>query len=404
LLPRLRLSRDCSVLYAHGIIGESYVPDERLLRNQSMTEVSPCVELLDVSSLKRYVSLSSWRVTNVRTLTDVLSEEASRLRPRRRGVMQDPPAVVQLEKRARSLSAMERAAAEMQAQALRAAANSSSAVQARKRLRTLTKSAPEASAAAIAEGDAPMLEVRVPYSFKRAWRSRRYAEEVLSSQHMDSRLQFVMLAHTVDIDMRNCMLTLMPQIVRRLAPAPEELWREQLVFLDQLAAERDQISRDILRMPIAAGKFFLNSVISGRTPDVKWKDHEFVKKLVQTSRWLRWIASSALHTVHTELRGIDAADRQPVDGASGAGWPEASALAFMWQDVEDNIIAACRDFVMSKPTARLSLHFDGVRVDRDRVRAETSAADPVGHFCELLSEYAFQRTGYRVTFVERLHR
>jgi len=111
-----------------------------------------------------------------------------------------------------------------------------------------------------------------------------------------------------------------------------------------------------------------------------------------------------LHPVHTELRGIDAADRQPVDGASGAGWPEASALAFMWQGVEDNILAGCRDFVLSKPTAHLSLHFDGVRVDRDRVRAETSSADPVGHFCELLSDYAFQRTGYRVTFVEKLHR
>jgi hypothetical protein len=76
----------------------------------------------------------------------------------------------------------------------------------------------------------------VPYYHLHDWRSRRHAQLQLAAQHMDQRLQRVLLRGTVDYDIRNCLFTLVHQAVQRLQIQDAETWREELQTLHDLAA------------------------------------------------------------------------------------------------------------------------------------------------------------------------
>ena len=53
----------------------------------------------------------------------------------------------------------------------------------------------------------------VTYRWRHDWRGRRYAQGVTAAQHMDQRVQKVLLGQTVDLVIQNCSLVLLSQMV-----------------------------------------------------------------------------------------------------------------------------------------------------------------------------------------------
>ena len=88
-----------------------------------------------------------------------------------------------------------------------------------------------------------------------------------------------------------------------------------------------------------------------------------------------------------------------VQDNKNVAWPEASCLAHLWQGVEDVVLTAMTNYTAQHPYQHLSLHFDGLRIDKARVQL----AGGVSEFCVPMSNHALEQAGYHVTIVEKLH-
>ncbi len=78
----------------------------------------------------------------------------------------------------------------------------------------------------------------------------------------------------------------------------------------------------------------------------------------------------------------------------------------MWQGIEDMILDAFVAHLKTRPVSHLSLHFDGVRVDRQRVLAEADGAPEADALKVLLTNLettARVRTGYEIGVVQKKH-
>ena len=60
----------------------------------------------------------------------------------------------------------------------------------------------------------------------------------------------------------------------------------------------------------------------------------------------------------------------------GKKWAEASIAAMFYQALEDHILQAMMDYIQQKPAQHVSLHYDGVRVDKTRIEADGWRLDP----------------------------
>ena len=100
---------------------------------------------------------------------------------------------------------------------------------------------------------------------------------------------------------------------------------------------------------------------------------------------MRWIAWSLQLDLYSQV-GSDDSNQ----------WPENTVLHQVWTGVDDVCLEAQTDFIRQEPIVHLSLHFDGVRVDAERVRRS-------GNFKEEADHYVFDRTGYRVELVRKEH-
>lgn len=82
------------------------------------------------------------------------------------------------------------------------------------------------------------------------------------------------------------------------------------------------------------------------------------------------------------------------------GWADATCSATFYFAVEDHILTAMQTAILSKPTSHLSLHFDGVRVDKARVVAEGGGGE---HMCQFLEDVIKRETGYSVVLAVKEH-
>ena len=81
-------------------------------------------------------------------------------------------------------------------------------------------------------------------------------------------------------------------------------------------------------------------------------------------------------------------------------WPEASCASTFYFAVEDHIATAMIKAVLATKTQHLSLHYDGIRVDKARIEHEGGDAN---HMCRMLEDAIKKDTGYEVKLCVKQH-
>ncbi|CAK0905471.1 unnamed protein product [Prorocentrum cordatum] len=228
-------------------------------------------------------------------------------------------------------------------------------------------------------------------SYRRAveWPSRQYVNEELSAQAMDQRLQ---------------------HIIEKLGIIDAQLFADEIAALQRVRADREGVcrldeeawasfplapDRDVFKMLPFKGKQVLIKLICGGALPKELSENELAKMLVRTARFLRWLA---VGLYPEQFKLLESAQDK---------WSEASLASYMWQGVEDYCLEQWVDFVMEEKVSHVSLHFDGLRVDKGRVllsqaggdarATAVSDAEKVKSFCKKSEERILATTGYSVS-------
>ena len=399
LFPRPRTELPLQWVFAARQDGAEERGDEELLSLLTVdTAATPRAfpEVYAVQPLRDFVRGSEARKANVAILLAALSGELAALPGRRRGggvALPESPEVVALRERESPLREMERVAEYALPACEEQAVTGADGEDASQKRRRMT------------EKTSALARFRVSYEYKQGWRSRRYASSSPSAQGMDQRLQKLVLRDTVDFDVVNCMPTLLFQMVDRLRLVDESTWKDELVLLRRLAYERQTVCETDLGVPASLGKKMIHQMLQGGAVPAELANNATAKGIVSLARFLRWWACSLAPHIHEVTRGRHGEDPKK--------WPESSTLAYVWQGLEDHILDAMVQYVEQKPTQHVSLHFDGLRVDRARVtldleegvssmRDGCAGADEVA-MCARMATFVKQATGYDVLIVAKSH-
>ncbi|CAE7292816.1 unnamed protein product [Symbiodinium sp. CCMP2592] len=228
-------------------------------------------------------------------------------------------------------------------------------------------------------------QVEYAYSAKQKYsiQARRYGS-VGSAQSISRRLQVHAVGgHTVDLDIHNCCLTLIYQIVQKLSPDPA-LPDDLDVVFKQVAEKRSDFITKI-GLQHAEGKDVINTVFNGGAPPKKLKDCEEIKKLQRIALFVRWVACNLLHDDYRSL----------VDNKTKT-FPTATIMSLMWNAVEDRILHVWSEYVLRGKPKHLSLHFDGLRVSTD-------AIENVDEYIRDCQEVILKQTSFNVKVVAKKH-
>ena len=169
-----------------------------------------------------------------------------------------------------------------------------------------------------------MARLQVQYEHKASC-GRRYAKG-LSCQSLPQRVQRHALAHTHDLDIKNCLFTVVHQLVKRLDLEDPALFAAELEVLASLRDNRDEMIRTQLGANVADGKAILHTVISGGHPPQDLVAHPLLEAVGRLSRMLRWLSCSILNPLYHE------------NAADDTKWAESSTFAIFWQRAEDYIL------------------------------------------------------------------
>ncbi|CAE7201047.1 unnamed protein product [Symbiodinium sp. CCMP2456] len=205
------------------------------------------------------------------------------------------------------------------------------------------------------------LSVTYGYSEKQDYsvRTRRYTVNG-GVQAMSRLLQYhVVGSHTVDLDVQNCCLTLVQQIIAKTCPEPP-LPEDLAQILDNVVKNRTEFVKK-LGLGISEGKDVINTVFNGGSPPSSLKNNELIIGLQKISLYVRWMACNLLHE-----------DYMSMTEKKEKTFPTATTLSLMWTAVEDMILRCWTEHVLSGPSKpkHLSLHFDGLRVSTDYIGSE----------------------------------
>ena len=91
----------------------------------------------------------------------------------------------------------------------------------------------------------------------------------------------VRIAFNADLDIENCCVTLVLQLLEKLCPQPE-INLEALEAL-QLWSGRGKVCREELKVPEIEGKRLVTAVLSGGAPSKEHKDSAFLQKIHKAS-------------------------------------------------------------------------------------------------------------------------
>ena len=223
------------------------------------------------------------------------------------------------------------------------------------------------------------------YTHPESVRTRKQVSGV-GSQSFSRRAQLTLLQGTHDLDMKNCVFTLLMQLLDKLdlrPPLPADL---KQVF-EECTKKRDTVCSDILHLPLDEGKQVLVSILYGGPVPEELKTNEFLNKMVKLSLYLRWAAVSLLRS-EFELFAAE---------GSGKRNPESSCLFHLYAACEDFVLSAWTEFLVSTYKPRhLSLHFDGVRISP----VEGISVEEICHKSE---EHIAKKCGFHVAIREKHH-
>ena len=165
------------------------------------------------------------------------------------------------------------------------------------------------------------------YSDKMSYtvRARRYAVTD-GVQSMSRRLQHhVVDGHTIDLDIQNCCLTLLQQIIAQTAPQPP-IPDDLAELMGRLVKDRAGVRRQ-LGLYIVEGKEMINTVLNGGRPPTLLKSNEIIQGLQKISLYVRWMACNLLYADYMSL--VD--NKQKM-------FPSSTILSLLWTSVEDRIL------------------------------------------------------------------
>ena len=212
-------------------------------------------------------------------------------------------------------------------------------------------------------------------------RARRYSE-AYAAQSMSRRLQSpVVEGHTVDLDICNCCVSIVHQVIAKLQPTPA-LPTDLQTFLDDLARSRQTVIRR-LGLTTSQGKQLINKMLNGGAAPDSLKDNEDIKKLQRLSLYLRWIACNVLHADYLSLADV-----------ASKTFPSATIFSLMWTCIEDWILDVWTSHISHARPAHISLHFDGVRVSAD-------VAPDLGEFIDGCRKHILDVTGFDVEIARK---
>lgn len=223
------------------------------------------------------------------------------------------------------------------------------------------------------------------YQYKYDWRGRRTVRD-LGYQRMPRRMLWSVAPDTLeDWDIKCAQWSILSQLVRKL--------RIRLAhpvtnfsFVHGYAADPESHLNKFRPLLGVDVKHELLMILGGKAIPESAAENVELQELAQEARFLRWLAISLLPEVY---------DSEAIQGKE---WPEASVLAALWMAAEDWILQAWQEFVSSESYSHLSLHFDGIIVDGDRVQKS-------GQDFGLESSRAIEtRTGFRPVIRRKMHK
>ena len=182
-------------------------------------------------------------------------------------------------------------------------------------------------------------------------------------------------------DIENAYFTLMWQLVQKLQatlPMPEEAAR----MLERCAKARGDVIAE-LGLSKTQGKQVLLQVINGGSPPTNLSGHDVILGLRKACIWMKCLAVSNL----PDLYAYCCKENKPV--------PENSAIAYLYQAVEDLVLSSWVDYLMTLDLSHLSLHFDGCRIQGRSLDIES--------ICQSSSEWIAKETGFQVSVKEKKH-
>ena len=235
----------------------------------------------------------------------------------------------------------------------------------------------------VARAELEKADVKYSYTDAVEIRSRRFVVGQ-GAQKCAQRIQYHLLAHTMDLDIKNCCVTLTLQLLDKLDPSPP-MPEEALSALKQWRQDRATICKDVLKVSNSEGKQIVNAIIGGGMPPEKLKDSVFIRHLQRASAYLRWLACSVLPKEYKEFLKRD--DKP---------FPSASAFYYMWTAVEDFILEHWSVYLNRLKPTHLSLHFDGVRVNSD-------LRDDCDAFLQECEGHIERNTGFSVQLAKKEH-
>ena len=216
-------------------------------------------------------------------------------------------------------------------------------------------------------------------------RTRKQVSGGIGAQSFPRRAQVHLLGETCDLDISNCVFTLLAQLHRKLQPTPS-LPEAVQKTLDACVSDRDSVCTDRLKMSVADGKQTLVSMLYGAAPPDNPADPTFISNLQQVSIYMRWLAVSLLPG---EFEGFK---------SNGKKNPDASTLAHLYMAIEDVILTHWCEFVVKQLRPQhMSLHYDGIRVSVAQNMSVTN-------LCRESEEYIKSKTGFEVHIREKHHR
>ena len=235
---------------------------------------------------------------------------------------------------------------------------------------------------------------RVMYKYKDTW-ARRFAVGP-SAQGCPSRVLEATLQNAIDLDVQSALLTITWQLVEKMSLADKDLFKEEFDLLKRLATDRDEvIQKELPGMGREAAKrYVLETICGSRSFDVDVAP--FTRKLQRVSRVLRWLACSALPDVYERFCG----EVGQGIGEKKEGWPEGQTFAIFYQRAEDYVLRQWQAWLLEKPVKHLSLHFDGVRINKDAVPDNCAS---VADFAAEASAHIAAETGFVVKIREKTH-
>eukprot|EP00973_Karenia_brevis_P019194 2630112-Karenia_brevis.AAC.1 len=148
--------------------------------------------------------------------------------------------------------------------------------------------------------DRQFYEKQVTYQRVRAWRSRKYVQGT-GAQSSQQLLQEATLPHTLDIDIKSCKFSILPQILKRLVLSDGDLWKPEIEHLEQLGSNREQICREELGIHEPQGKEILMKVFEGGQVPEKFQSNVYLKRHKHVGRWFRALAVTLLTDVYDAL-------------------------------------------------------------------------------------------------------